>query len=162
MSRSEPAGVAVVDIPVTLTLSKQNYTMRLLPLLLALALLAGCSSPDSRIARNRAVFDRLPAEVQQKIRNGQVEVGYTPEMVQLALGEPDRVFTRRSAQGDTEVWGYQDHGPRFSIGIGAGGGGRHSAFAGGMAMTSGGYDPDEKVRVEFRDGKVTALDTVKR
>jgi hypothetical protein len=136
--------------------------MRLLPFLFALAVLAGCSSPDGRIAKNRAAFDRLPAEAQEKIRHGQVEVGFTPEMVTLALGEPDRIFTRRTAQGDTEVWGYQDHGPRFSIGIGAGSGGRHSAFGGGVAMSSGGYDPDETMRVEFRGGQVTAVDAVKR
>jgi len=136
--------------------------MRLLSLLFLAVLLAGCSTPDSRIAKNRTVFDQLPAEVQQKIRAGRVEVGFTAEMVQLALGEPDRVFTRRSEQGETEVWGYQDHGPRFSIGLGVGTGGRHSAFGGGVAMTSGGHDPDEKIRVEFRGGKVTAVDTLKR
>ncbi|MDI1319281.1 MAG: hypothetical protein PSW75_03680 [bacterium] len=125
-------------------LSKQNYTRRLLPVLLAgaaIALLAGCSTPDSRIARHRAAFDQLPAAVQQKIRAGQVDVGFTPEMVQLALGEPDRVFTRRSENGDTEVWGYQDHGPHFSIGLGVGSGGRHSSVGGGVAMSTGGYDP---------------------
>lgn len=139
--------------------------MRLLPTLiagLALAALAACSTPDSRIAGNRAVFDPLPAEVQQKIRAGQVEVGFTPEMVRLALGEPDRVFTRRSDRGDTEVWGYRDHGPHFSIGIGVGSGGRHSSVAGGVAMSTGGYDPEEKIRVEFREGKVTVVDTLKR
>lgn len=139
--------------------------MRPLPFLLAgaaLALLAGCSTPDSRIAGHRAAFDRLPAEAQQKIRSGQVDIGFTPEMVRLALGEPDRVFTRRSDGGDTEVWGYQDHGPHFSFGIGVGSGGHHSAVGGGVAMSTGGYDPGEKIRVEFREGKVTAVDSLKK
>jgi len=136
--------------------------MRLLPLLFAVALLGGCSSPDSRIADHRPAFDRLPAEAQRKIQAGQIEVGFTVEMVRMALGEPDRVFMRQSDQGDTEVWGYQDRGPRFSIGLGVGTGGRHSSVGGGVAMSTGGYDPDEKIRVEFREGKVTAVDTLKR
>lgn len=136
--------------------------MRLLPLLLAAALLGGCSTPDSRIAEHRPAFDRLPAETQQKIRAGQIDVGFTAEMVRMALGEPDRVYMRQSDQGDTEVWGYQDRGPRFSIGLGVGTGGRHSSVGGGVAMSTGGYDPDEKIRVELREGKVTAVDTLKR
>lgn len=138
--------------------------MRLFPTLAAgagLALLAACSTPESRIAGHRADFDQLPAAAQQKIRAGQVDLGFTPAMVRLALGEPDRVFTRRSDRGDTEVWGYQDHGPHFSIGLGVGAGGRHSAVGGGLAMSTGGEDPDEKIRVEFRAGKVTAVDTRK-
>ena len=165
MRRVEHTGVATVVIPVTLILSKQNSIMRLLPTLLAgtaLALLVGCSTPDSRIAGHRASFDKLPAEAQQKIRAGQVDVGFTPEMVRLALGEPDRVFTRRSETGDTEVWGYPDRGPQFSIGIGLGSGGRHSSVGGGVAMSTGGYDPEEKIRVEFREGKVTAVDSLKK
>jgi hypothetical protein len=137
--------------------------MRLLSLLLVVALLGGCTStPDTRIAKSRATFDQLPAEAQQKIKAGQVEVGFTPEMVQLALGDPDRVFTRHSDRGDTEVWGYRTRGPRFSIGIGMGTFGRHSSVGGGVGVSTGGDDPEEKVRVEFRDGKVTAVDTLKR
>ncbi len=140
--------------------------MRLLPLLLAsasLVLLAGCATPDARIARHRADFDKFPSEVQQKIRAGQVDLGFTPEMVRLALGEPARVFTRRGEQGDTEVWGYHDRGPFFSLGIGIGGAvGRHSAAGVGLGASTGGYDPDEKIRVEFRDGKVTAVDSLRK
>lgn len=126
--------------------------------LLTLALLAACSSPESRIASRRGVFDQFPAEVQAKIRAGQVGVGFTTEMVQLALGEPDRKFTRKTEGGDTEVWGYRSSSPRFSLGLGIGTGGRHSAVGGGIAVSSGGYDPEEKIRVEFRAGLVTAVD----
>jgi uncharacterized protein with FMN-binding domain len=31
-----------------------------------------------------------------------------------------------------------------------------------MSTSSGGYDPEEKMRVEFRDGRVTAIEYVKR
>lgn len=40
------------------------------------------------------------------IRRGQVDIGFTGEMVRLALGEPDRISTRRDTDGTSEVWSY--------------------------------------------------------
>jgi len=139
--------------------------MRPIPTFLALvclALLAACATPESRIASSRAAFEKFPAEIQRKIRAGQVDVGYSKEMVQMALGEPDRTFTRKTEAGDTEVWGYHDSSPRFSFGLGIGGGGRHSSMGGGMAVSTGGYDPEEKIRIEFREGLVSAVDVLKK
>ena len=128
---------------------------------LSLALLAGCSNPESRIAEHRAVFGKYSPEVQQKIRAGQVEVGFTQEMVLLSLGEPARKFIRKTATGEAEVWGYDDNRPQFSFGVGLGSGGRHSAMGGGVGISTGGYDPDEKVRVEFRAGVVTEVELLR-
>lgn len=125
---------------------------------LALLLLAACSTPESRIAGNKAAFERLPPEAQQKIQAGHIDVGFTPEMVVMALGEPAGKFMRKSTAGDTEVWIYHDDKPHFSIGIGGVSGGRHSAVGGGVGISSGGYDPEEKVRVEFSGGKVVTID----
>jgi len=130
--------------------------------LVSLALLASCATPESRIAGSRAAFEKFPADVQHKIRAGQVDVGFSKEMVQMALGEPDRTFTRKTEAGDTEVWGYHDSSPRFSFGLGIGGGGRRSAVGGGLAVSTGGYDPEEKIRIEFRAGLVSAVDVLKK
>jgi hypothetical protein len=126
--------------------------------LMACVLLAACSTPKSRIADNRPAFDQLPAEAQQKIKGGRIDVGFTPEMVVMALGEPAKTFIRKSTSGDTEVWIYHDNSPQFSIGIGGVSGGRHSAVGGGVGVSTGGYDPEEKVRVEFSGGKVVTID----
>lgn len=72
----------------------------------ALAFLAACSTPQSRIERNPAVFSSLSAGDQQLIREGKVAIGFTPEMVRLALGDPDRVYTRTDANGVSESWSY--------------------------------------------------------
>jgi len=72
----------------------------------ALAVLAGCVTPAARINRSPEVFAKLSATDQQLIREGKVAVGFTPEMVRLALGEPDRVFTRTDASGVNEAWSY--------------------------------------------------------
>ena len=136
----------------------------LAPLVLGLAvLLTGCTStPEDRIAKNTAFFDTLPPPTRQKIRAGQVDLGFTPDMVRLALGEPARVFSRQTETGVAELWLYHDNGPHFSIGVGVGTYGRHSATSLGLATSGGGYDPEEKMRVEFRNGEVTAVEYVKR
>lgn len=69
--------------------------------------LAGCAStPDRRIQKNPAVFEALSADEQETIRAGRVEIGYTPDMVFLALGAPDRKVTRRTAGDNREIWIY--------------------------------------------------------
>ena len=125
---------------------------------LALALaLAGCSTPDSRIEKNSGSFAGYPPAVQAKIRAGEVDVGFTTEMVQIALGKPDRVLRRQTAEGESEVWIYADKSPTFGFGVGIGGGGHHSG--GGVAVgTSTGGDREDRLRVIFKAGKVTAVE----
>jgi hypothetical protein len=140
--------------------------MRFLSLVLCLAsvvFLAACSStPEERIAKNQALFDEYPPTVRQKIRAGQVDVGFTPEMVRLAFGEPTRQFNRQTEAGMVELWIYHDTGPRFSFGVGVGSVGSHSSSAVGVSTSTGGYDPEEKMRVEFREGRVAVVEYVKK
>ena len=137
-----------------------------LPLLTCVALgliLAGCSTVDSRIAKNRAAFNTWPPAVQDKVVQGQIDVGFTYEQVRVALGEPDRVFNRTTADGTSQVWGYRDRGPRFGFGVGVGMGsfGRHGGSFGGVSMGTGtGYLDDEKMGVVFDpSGRVSAIET---
>lgn len=124
--------------------------------------LAGCSTVDLRIARNREVFSTWPPAVQEKVAAGQIDLGFTSDQVRVALGEPDRVFTRTTADGTSEVWSYRDRRPRFGFGVGVGGGGfhgRHGTFGGVGIGTGGGYYDDEKLGVVFdRTGRVTAIE----
>lgn len=135
------------------------HSVRFPLVLLTAALLAGCSStPESRIAQHQAAYDSFPPGVQERVRRGEVDVGYTQEMVLVALGEPTRQFSRQAESGMNEIWVYHDNGPRFSFGVGVGSVGRHSATSVGVGTSTGGYDPEEKMRVEFRDGRVTAVE----
>ncbi len=68
--------------------------------------LAGCATPESRIRQNPALFESLSPDDQQTIREGRVALGFTRDMVRLALGDPDRRMTRTTAQGVSEVWRY--------------------------------------------------------
>jgi hypothetical protein len=94
---------------------------------LALASVAGCSSVDSRIAKNRAEFSTWPPAVKEKVAAGKIDLGFTPEQVLVALGEPDRRFTRTTADGTTAIWSYRERAPQVSFGLGLGVGGRRSA-----------------------------------
>ena len=157
--------VAAVVIPTTVACSKQKSIVRFPARLLGLvsvALLAACSTPETRISGHRAAFDQFPSDVQQKLRAGRIEIGFTEEMVRLALGEPARRYTHKSELGDSELWIYHDEGPRFSLGIGVGSAGSHSAVGAGLGVSTGNYDPEERMRVEFRAGRVIAIETANR
>ena len=133
-------------------------------LLSALVLtLAGCSTVDSRIAKNREVFNTWPAPVQDKVVVGQIDIGFTPDQVRVALGEPDRIFTRTTGDGTSQVWSYRERGPRFGFGVGVGMGsfgGRGGTFGGVTMGTGGDYLDDEKTGVVFDPtGRVSAIET---
>lgn len=73
----------------------------------ALLLLTGCSTINSRINANVALFETLPADTQEKLRKGIVEVGFTPEMVYIAMGEPNERRSARSASRERTTWVYK-------------------------------------------------------
>ena len=126
---------------------------------LLLLLVAACSTPNSRISSNSSQFDTWPADIREKVRAGKVEVGFTMPMVRLALGNPDRQFTRTTARGSSEVWGYFDHRPKFSFGIGIGSSSRGSAVGGGVVVGDEGFVENEVMRVIFEGDRVAAIET---
>lgn len=141
--------------------------MRKPPLVLAVLALAACSSPQRRIERNQALFNTFPPAAQEKIRKGEVAIGFTPDMVLVALGKPSRKFTRTTAEQQQEVWVYGDGGPRtglgFSLGFGSGYYGSN-VYAGGVHVGSGGYDwaADERERIVFEKGQVVSIERRER
>jgi hypothetical protein len=74
----------------------------------ALLLAAGCATPERRIAANPALFASFPPSAQQLIRQGRIDIGFSPDMVRMALGGPSRLRERVTAEGRTEVWVYTD------------------------------------------------------
>lgn len=92
-------------------------------------------------------------EVQQKVKDGVVEPGFTKDQVYVALGSPDRVYTRTTAEGTFEIWAYHGTKPRFSIGLGGGSG----HMFGGAVVSTGGHS-DETARVVLKDGVVSSVE----
>jgi hypothetical protein len=124
----------------------------------------GCvtSNPDTRIAQNRALYDSLALDVREKIAAGRVDLGFTPDMVYLALGKPSRRVERIATNETNEIWYYTRSRPRvsFGVGLGMGGFGRHGGWGSGIGVSTGtgGYEGDEMMRVEFSEGRVSAVD----
>lgn len=139
-----------------------NNKLSLLLCTLALAV-AGCSTVDSRIDKNRTAFNSWTPAVQDKVVKGQIDVGFSAEQVRVALGEPDRVFTRTSADGTSQIWSYRDRGPRFGFGVGVGMGSfgsRGGSFGSVGINTGSGYHDDEKMGVVFdQQGLVRSIET---
>jgi hypothetical protein len=137
--------------------------MNALLLTLAALLLSSCSTPERRIKNNQTAFDTYPREIQDSIRAGRVDVGFTPEQTLMALGKPDRTYSRKTATVAQEVWAY-GRGPSGRPGIGFGLGmssGGSSVYGGGISVGTGdrGYYEDERVRVVFEAGKVVSVES---
>jgi hypothetical protein len=120
---------------------------------------AGCSTVDSRIARRSEAFSEWPAAVQEKVRAGQIDVGFTPEQVRVALGDPARTSTRTNTDGTSEVWVYRSGKPRVSFGVGLGTSRGSTAYGGGVNVGTGGNRDDDAMRVVFSAGRVSAIET---
>jgi hypothetical protein len=132
------------------------------------ALLSACSSPSGRISKNVEVFAEFPPAIQEKVRKGKVELGFTEDMVFIARGKPDREYVRQTQTGTSRVWSYVD----FTYWV------DRQRVAGEFQVRDpgGGYRTVkdsvwvdvrqerelEKVRIEFRDGRVVAIENVVR
>lgn len=143
-------------------------TIKFLAALVGAGLLSGCATmtPEQRIRAHPQAFQGLSPAQQQAVSQGQVEVGFTKDMVRLALGEPDQVYTVTNQQGTADEWLYGtsswDGAPVFY--------GRYYGgwpwYRGWYPYWGGYYDywdyPDYangvQTRVDFgADGKVTSI-----
>lgn len=123
------------------------------------AALAACSTVDSRIRKNKAAYESWPPEVQAQVKAGRADVGFTPEQVRVALGKPDRVYTRKTAEAAQEVWAYGGGGARTGVGFGFGMGGGSSSYGLGVGVGGPDYHDDERVRVVFEGGRVVSVES---
>jgi hypothetical protein len=132
--------------------------------LVALVLaLAGCTTtPADRIAQRQTVFNAWPADVQAKIRVGQVAVGFTEEQVRMALGDPDHTITRITEKGTALVWAYRHRGSHFSFGMGMAGGNGHTGYGAGVAMSDRPYSSGDALHVVMMNGQVVSVERAGR
>ncbi|MDH3346613.1 MAG: hypothetical protein OEM02_00735 [Desulfobulbaceae bacterium] len=72
--------------------------------------LAGCFSlqqvRDRRIVNNQLLFNTFSPEVQEKVRQGNIDIGFSEHMVGIAWGSPSRIFNRTTKEGVTIIWEY--------------------------------------------------------
>jgi len=127
---------------------------------LALLMLASCASPESRIKKHRELFETYPPEIQQRIKAGEVDVGFTADMVLMAMGKPARKATRTTEQSTQEIWTYGDSGVHPGVGVSIGGG-SYGGFGGVSVGGGGGGSYRDRAAIAFESGKVVSVDRVK-
>lgn len=135
--------------------------------LLILGLMAGCSTPQSRARGHAELMETLSSEERAMIEAGEVDLGFTEEMVEVALGKPDRTYVERTAEGERLIWAYHGgsglSGLSVGVGTGIGIGSRGSSFGGGVLVGTGGRLRDEeKMRVVFEGGSVVGIEQADR
>jgi hypothetical protein len=144
---------------------KPSHSFCLLPLA---CFLVSCASPEYRIKKNPDLFATFPPEVQEKVRNGQIDLGYTPEMVTMALGAPNHTYNRTTREGSVDVWSYTstkviNERQRVNADF------RYRDSNGKYRNANDWVYVDvareveyDKIRVEFKAGIVSAIDTLQR
>lgn len=130
--------------------------------------LTGCATPESRIKKNPELFSSFPEGAQQQIRQGEVDIGFTPPMVEMALGRPDRQYSRRTPQGLSEIWSYTERDLRparqrvtgsFTVRVPGHG---YRTVTDTVWVDVDQYLEYERLRIEFGDGEVVAIEQVQR
>jgi|ERR1035437_774756 hypothetical protein len=74
-------------------------------------LVAACETTSDRIREKSGAYASLNAMEKEQIANGVVAVGFTPDMVYMAIGNPAKVASVDSAEGKTELWTFTNYYP---------------------------------------------------
>lgn len=136
----------------------------------SLGFLAGCQTVESRIKEKPEVFASVDKATQDKIKQGVIELGFTEDLVYVALGAPDQKRETVNANGKTLTWIYNTYYDRYD----------GSVYA--SYHRSVYYDPylrayrmyyrpifadtyiqekEDRIRIVFQDGKVTMIEQAK-
>jgi len=136
----------------------------------SLGFITGCETVESRIKEKSGAFANVDKATQDKIKQGIIDLGYTEELVYVALGGPDQKRETVTADGKTVTWIYNTYYERRE----------GTSFAGYHRSVY--YDPylrayrmyyrpvyadtyveekEQRIRIVFRDGKVTVIEQAK-
>lgn len=147
--------------------------MRYLIVLLALgtALLAGCSTFERRSEEKSDVFNMLDDATRQRLKERQLAVGDTFDMVYIALGAPDEKRDKVTQQGSATTWIYnaywQEYQGEVLLGYR-----RYTVYDKEAKVYRVYVEPvresvyrsraEERLRVQFEDGRVTVIEEAQR
>jgi hypothetical protein len=132
--------------------------------------LSGCSTFESRAKQRSATFESLAPAEREKLRQGVIELGNSPDMVYIALGDPDAKREKATAEGRETIWTYntyhQDYeGPMFA------GYRRHLVYDRYARRYVVYHEPvftevysehaEENIRIKFRNDRVVEIEQPK-
>jgi len=139
-------------------------------ILILAALMAGCSTFERRAEEKSATFNQLDDSTRQRLKDRDIAVGDTQDMVYIALGVPDEKRDRLTLNESETTWIYnaywQEYQGQVLVGYR-----RHVVFEPGSRRYRVYYTPveqslyaqreEERIRVTFIDGRVTSIEQVK-
>lgn len=83
--------------------------IRFILLTATLGFLAGCDTFSRRVERKSEVFYSLDEATQRRLKEGNIQVGDSPDMVYIALGVPDAKRQRLNSDGRELIWIYKTY-----------------------------------------------------
>ena len=152
-----------------------------------LTLVAGCGTTNTkarRIQENQAAFNQLSPTDQEIVRNGFIKIGFSQEMVYVALENPEKKIPGPGTNEETWVYHnfYSSDGQsnmpgqkvvtRYSGSTGASGSTKQPAGGGKGYNNTFSVEPDYtadqikidsliRVNVKFVDKKVVSIDVIR-
>ena len=145
-------------------------TLQILALLGFALLASSCSTVDNRIKEKSAVFASLDPQAQAHLKQGLIDVGYTTDMVYIALGKPDEVREKTTDKGKNTTWIFKNYWQEYQ-GSALVGYHRYVYYDATAKAYRVYYEPvrteiyrertEERTRVSFVDGHVTAIEQAK-
>jgi hypothetical protein len=132
----------------------------------AALLLAGCATPEARIRRDPERFAGFPPAAQALIREGRIDVGFSPEMVHMALGPPAQQRERVTADGRATIWVYTSSRyrsvmrPVETVYTYRDRRGRLRTSSEWTWIDAGHFVDVARLLVEFREGRVSSIESV--
>ena len=136
----------------------------------SLGFLSGCQTVESRIKEKPGAFAKADLATQEKITQGIIDIGYTEDLVYIALGKPDQKRESVTESGRRITWIYNTYYDRYA----------GTAFVGYHRSVY--FDPylrayrvynrpvyadsytqekEERIRIVFENGKATAIEQAK-
>jgi hypothetical protein len=100
-------------------MNKHNITLGAAVLLALFA--TGCESDGGIAARTQeksAVYATLKISDKRFIEKGVIAMGFTSDMVYMAMGHPTKVESKDLPQGRAELWTYDRYYPNYDAGHG--------------------------------------------
>ncbi len=139
--------------------------------ILTLGFFTGCQTVETRIKEKPDAFAQVDKATQDKIRQGIIDLGYSEDLVYLALGAPDRKRESVSATGKTTTWIYNTYYDRYEGTYLVGHYHRQIYFDPYLQTYRLHYYPvfadayvaekEQRIRVVFKDGKVSMIEQAK-
>ena len=102
------------------------------------------------------------------VQKGEVDIGFNTDMAYIALGDPNRKYSRTTAEGVAEVWAYtaeyttterQRIDGRFRV---RSKDGRYYTVYDDAWVDVPRYHEYDKLRLEMRDGLIVAIERLEK